>query len=508
MTKPTPPEKSHPINFINFINFAPRPPASYPLDSAAAATRVRAMLRPTFALAALAALAASPALAQPITRAELARIDQLVTSTLADTGVPSASIALVRDGRIVLAKAYGKASDKLGRATAAMPYQIASNSKQFTAMVLLLLEDEGKLSLDDKVSKWLPGISGGNTIRLRQLLSHTSGIQDFWPQDYLFDEMKVPTVPQGIVDRWAKKPLDYAPGTRWQYSNTGYVVAGMIAEKASGQPLMTYLTRKIFMPLGMHPLDIDDSNTAAFPVGYHRYALGPVRVAAPPARGWLYAAGELSMTAADLAKWDVARIDRALVPANDWAEQERAVRLTDGTSNGYGLGVSSGDKDGRRFINHGGESVGFLSQNTVYPDDRAAIVVLTNADFSAATDTLTDGLAAIILPHAEAAQVNEPDRTADARALFEGLAQGRIDRALLTAHASGYFDQQVLGDYHTSLAPLGKPASFETRGKPRLRGGFVNRNYRIVAGAKTLRLITYAESGAHGRWEQFIVMPE
>ena len=139
---------------------------------------------PCFAFALLSALAlALPAAAQPITAAEQARIDQLVTKTLTDTGVPSASIALVRDGRIVLARAYGTASPSIPQARPDLPYQIASNSKQFTAMALLLLENEGKLSLDDKVSKWLPGISGGDRIALRQLLSHTAGLQDYWPQD-------------------------------------------------------------------------------------------------------------------------------------------------------------------------------------------------------------------------------------------------------------------------------------------------------------------------------------
>src|SRR5205085_8475464 len=126
------------------------------------------------------------------------------------------------------------------------------------------------------VAKFLPGISGGDRITIRQLLSHTSGLQDFWPQDYSFADMAVPTTPQHIVDKWAKKLLDFEPGSRWQYSNTGYVVAGMIAEKVSGEPLLTYLRRKVFGALGMHALDQDDTNTPAFPAGYHRYALGPV----------------------------------------------------------------------------------------------------------------------------------------------------------------------------------------------------------------------------------------
>src|SRR5690349_14791801 len=160
------------------------------------------MLRLSFALIALVPF---PANARPLTSAEIAQIDQVVAKALADTSVPSASIAVVRGGQIVLTKAYGKASERL-QARPNLPYQIASNSKQFTAMALLLLEDEGKLSLDDKVSKWIPGITQGDRISIRQLLSHTSGLQDYWPQDYSFAAMAKPTTPQGIADRWAKKP--------------------------------------------------------------------------------------------------------------------------------------------------------------------------------------------------------------------------------------------------------------------------------------------------------------
>jgi D-alanyl-D-alanine carboxypeptidase len=456
---------------------------------------------------ALAALLAAPALAQPLTLAEVGQIDQLVGKTLADTGVPSASIAIVRDGRIVLTKAYGKANEALP-ARPDLPYQIASNSKQFTAMALLLLEDDGKLDLDDHVAKYLPAISGGGTITIRQLLSHTSGLQDFWPQDYMFETMTHPTAPQGIVDKWAKKPLDYTPGSRYQYSNTAYVVAGMIAEKVSGEPLLTFLNRRIFAPLGMHPIDQDETNTAAFPAGYHRYALGPVRVAQPPARGWLYAAGELSMTAGDLAKWDIARINRSLIPAEDWAEQETPVVRTDGRTNGYGLGIVNHYARQRHIIDHGGEAVGFLTQNTIYPDTKDAIIVFTNADYSGATDTLTEGIEKIVLDQPEHALVGEGDRLADVRAVYAALAGGQIDRSKFTANLNGYFDATVVGDYHSSLAPLGAPASIESQGPPRLRGGFVNRNFAIHYPGKTLTLITYAEPGANGRWEQYMIMPE
>jgi CubicO group peptidase (beta-lactamase class C family) len=463
------------------------------------------MLRVSVALLALLAV---PATAQPITPAQTAAIDQLVAKTLADTGVPSAEIAIVRDGRLVLDKAYGKANEGLP-ARPDLPYQIASNSKQFTAMAVLLLRDEGKLSLDDPVSKYIPGITEGDRITIRELLSHTSGLQDFWPQDYLFSDMTVPTTPQHIVDKWAKKPLDFQPGTRWQYSNTGYVVAGMIVEKVSGEPLLTFLNQHIFVPLGMHPLDQDNTNTPAFPAGYHRFALGPVRVAQPPARGWLYAAGELSMTAADLAKWDIARMNRSLIPARDWVEQETPVLRTDGRTNGYGLGVYNINQRERHVINHGGEAVGFLTQNTVYPDTKDAIIVFTNADFSGATGTLTQGIEKIVLDSPEPALAGETDRLADVHAIYDMLVSGNVDRSKFTQNLNFYFTPQVIADYRNSLAPLGAPTSIEELGKPRLRGGFVNRNYAIhYAGGKTLTLVTYADAGANGRWEQFMIMPE
>jgi CubicO group peptidase (beta-lactamase class C family) len=283
----------------------------------------------------------------------------------------------------------------------------------------------------------------------------------------------------------------------------------MIVEKVSGEPLLTFLNQRIFGPLGMHPLDQDDTNTPAFPAGYHRLALGPVRVAPPAARGWLYAAGELSMTAGDLAKWDIARMNRALIPARDWEEQETPVLRTDGRTNGYGLGVYNIYQRERHVINHGGEAVGFLTQNTVYPDTKDAIIVFTNADFSGAHNTLTSGIEKIVLDSPEPALSGESDRLADVRAIYDELVSGTLDRSKFTQNLNYYFDATTLGDYRSSLAPLGAPTSITMNAPPRLRGGFVNRNYTIhYAGGKDLALITYADAGATGRWEQFMIMPE
>ena len=446
--------------------------------------------------------------AQSLSPAEVAQVDAVVTRSLADTGVPSASIAIVRGGQVVFTRAYGKQSERRAAPDARLPYQIASVSKQFTAAALLLLEDEGKLSLDDTVDRYVPGITGGDRITLRQLLSHTSGLQDYWPQDYSFKAMGTPVTPQQILDRWARKPLDFAPGTQWQYSNTGYVVAGLVVEKVSGQPLLDFLQARIFRPLGIVASDQDLAVGPGFPQGYGRYGLGPIRVVQPAAHGWLYAAGELSMSAGDLAKWDVARIDRALLPADDWAAQETPVRLTDGSTNGYGLGVSTGARDGRRYVEHSGEAVGFLSENIVFPDERAAVVVLTNSWFSDAVNRIADGVIAAALPARDSsASRDDAAALAKARQVYDQLRAGRLDAALLTEDANYYFTPTARGDYAASLGTLGEPKDFRQTGRTRLRGGFVIRTYRVTYPSRALAVSTFTEPGENGRFEQFLVAP-
>ena len=188
-----------------------------------------------FILAARVAAGAGVTLDAPLRAA----IDAAAREALAATGAPSASVAIVRGGEIAYVQAYGSARlDPVESARPSMRYSIGSVSKQFTATAILMLADEGKLSLDDPISKFVPGLTRGNEITIRQILSHTSGYQDYWPQDYVPPFMLQPTTAQAILDRWAKKPLDFEPGAQYQYSNTGYVLAGLIVEKASGQPLL------------------------------------------------------------------------------------------------------------------------------------------------------------------------------------------------------------------------------------------------------------------------------
>src|SRR5262245_53424827 len=165
------------------------------------------------------------------------RIDSIVAEELKTSGAPSVSLAIVKDGAIAYANAYGNARvQPPTKATPSMRYSIGSVSKQFTAAAILLLAEEGRLSLDDKVSQFVPDLTRANDVTLRQLLSMTSGYQDYWPQDYVMVPMQKPITTRQIMTDWARKPLDFDPGTQWQYSNTNYVIAGAIVEKAGGKP--------------------------------------------------------------------------------------------------------------------------------------------------------------------------------------------------------------------------------------------------------------------------------
>ena len=299
-------------------------------------------------------LAAIPLAAQSVNQIDPAlrsRIDRIASGVLAQTGVPSASIAVVQHGKLVYTHAYGLARlDPPMPATPAMRYSIGSISKQFTAAAILMLQEEGKLSLEDPVGKYIPGLTQGDKVTIRQLLSHTSGYQDYWPEDYVMTPMLRPESPRQILDTWGKKPLDFQPGTQWQYSNTNYVIAGLIVEKITGHPLMDFLEKRIFRPLGMKSVWNSDETplTQADPAAYYRHALGPLRIAPREGRGWMFAAGELAMTAHDLALWDQSLMARSLLKPESYQQMFTEVKLANGHGTGYGLGVEVRQRQGQR----------------------------------------------------------------------------------------------------------------------------------------------------------------
>ena len=429
-------------------------------------------------------------LAMPLFGQDTVAIDKAVSEILAKSGAPSASIAVVKDGKIAYTHAYGLARiDPPTPATADMRYSIGSISKQFTASAILMMAEEGKLSLDDKLVRWFPGLTRANEVTVRELLSMTSGYQDYWPQDYVMPRMLEPVTAPEILDDWARKPLDFDPGTKWQYSNTNYVIAGMLVEKVSGMPLIDLLQRRIFGPLQMTSVFNTDLAPLAAdqPTRYLRYALGPLRPAPKEGRGWLFAAGELAMTAHDLALWDISVIDQTILKPSSYRELEKEVQLSSGVGTRYGLGVSIGMSEGRRLISHGGEVSGFTATNTVFPDDRAAIVVLTNLDATGASSQIASQIATLLFASTDPATAKTTDQM---RAIFEGLQKGQINRSLFTSNANAYFSDQALKDFASSLGPLGKPQEFTQSGQS-LRGGMTLRRYRIRFPQKTISLTTF-----------------
>jgi D-alanyl-D-alanine carboxypeptidase len=455
----------------------------------------------------LVVIVAASATAQSVTTPDAAlarKVDSIANQVLQQTGVPSATVAVVRHGQLAYANAYGCAKlDPCLNATPAMRYAIGSISKQFTATAILLLQQEGKLSLDDPISKFIPGLTRGNEVTIREILSHTSGYQDFWPQDYVMPMMLKATTAQAIANRWAKQPLDFDPGSRWQYSNTNYTLAGMVVEKASGMPFFQFVRTRILNPLGLTSAsDFDVNPRAATVTGYVRYALGPLRPAPDAGPGWMWAAGELAMTASDLANWDISLIRKSLLRPESYRALTTDVRLNNGVGTGYGLGVDVAMQGGRFMVEHSGEVSGFTAENIVFPDDSAAVVVLTNQDAAPASGAIAQQIVQALFATEDALAAS---RTAEARGIFEGLQRGTIDRSLFTSNANAYFSDQALKDFASSLGPLGTPTGFvQTRRAE--RGGMVYRSYRVTFPNKTLRVWTYEMPD--GKLEQYQVAPQ
>jgi D-alanyl-D-alanine carboxypeptidase len=444
-------------------------------------------------------LLAIPALAQPSWEPQ-ASAD--ISDALKKTGAPSISVVIIQDGNVAFSKAFGKADLASNRAAeTGTRYAVGSISKQFTVAAILLLQEEGRLSLDDKVGKFFPDLTQANQITIRQILSHTAGYEDFAPQDYLIPEWTHPTTSAVILEKWARKPLNFDPGTRWQYSNTGYVLAGSIVEKASGKPLVAFLREKILDPLGMASAGDCNDRSAADATAYTRFALGSPRPVGREAKGWYDGAGELCMAAPDLAKWDLAFLQHKILSPGSYEQFTREVPLQNGDATHYALGLSVRDFHGIPTLTHGGEVSGFLAQDEMFPTRRGAVIILSNEDGISLIEPLGAELAQLVfLPSQPAESAAD---TARVRAVLEDLRRGKVQADQLTENLRGYFTPEALQDIRTSLAGLG-PLKSVTRSNEALRGGMTYRSYRAAFAKKTVGLSVYVTPD--GKFEQFMVV--
>jgi CubicO group peptidase (beta-lactamase class C family) len=427
-------------------------------------------------------------------------LERKAEATIQAFGVPSASVAVVREGQLLWAKAFGEADIENHRsAESTTRYAVGSISKQFTAAALLLEQERGKLSLDDKVGKYFVELTRANDISIRQLLSHTSGYEDYAPQDYLIPEWTHPTTPEDVVNRWAKKSLNFEPGTKWQYSNTNYVLAGEILEKVSGEKLLPFLEENFFKPLGMSSAGDCDVRSAADATAYTRYALGPPRKVGREASGWYFAAGELCMTAPDLAKWDIAFLSKKILSADSYAEFTREVKLKNGKGTHYALGLSVSDANGTPSISHSGEVSGFLASNIVFPTKNVGIVVFSNEDGVNLIGPLSQQLATVMLNPPNSQTERREDQI---RSILLGLQRGQIDGSLFSENAKSYFNEQALSDYRASLEKLGV-LQVLIKQSEQSRGGMTHLAYRAHFENNSVALNIYILPD--GKFEQFLV---
>ena len=309
----------------------------------------------------------------------------------------------------LLLEAYGKADieDKTPMTVGTM-IPIGSVAKQFTAVAILQLRDQGKLSLDDDVTKWLPELNtGGNRITLRHLLAHTAGIVELGDMQELraAQMMRNPTLTRDSVYKVISRyPPAFPAGTTESYSNTGYWLLGRIIEKASGVTYEEYVEKRIFAPLGMsRSMYCDNSTPVLNRASPYTIRNGAANREPEIVHTGTYAAGAICSTAGDMITWLQSLHSGKVLSPKSYAELIAPAKLNDGTSLRYGMGTTvAEDSHGLRFLGHNGGGFGFSSETRWYPDTQLAIVVLTNSEPDAIT-VAAEGIAAAVLPPPRAA---------------------------------------------------------------------------------------------------------
>jgi CubicO group peptidase (beta-lactamase class C family) len=366
-----------------------------------------------------------------------AQVDALANSALAHQHLAGLSIAVARDGQVLYAQGYGYRNvAKRLPATTHTIYNIASMTKQFTAACVMLLDQEGKLSVDDPISKFLPGFPHGDEITIRELLNHTSGLADYLD---LMDPNHL-SIP-GIVATVEKAPLRFKPGTRYEYSNSNYVLAGVIVGKAAKMPFDEFLTTRIIRPLGLHSTSIG-TTPVDMPDGALGYTVINGKIVETPPQGVNildFPDGGVNTTVLDLVKWDTA-LDggRVVDPAH------LKMMMTPGphgpeTTYDYGFGLDIDSAYGQREISHTGGWTGYSGENVTFPDQRFVIIMLSNSDgFN--QEYLAREIYAIfehpsLAEHAielSSRPGENPQHTQLAQIVLAQLAAGRLDPAKLT----------------------------------------------------------------------------
>lgn len=362
------------------------------------------------------------------------KVDQFIRAEMARQKIPGVSLAVVKDGKPMVVKGYGLAN--IEHQVPVKPetiFQSGSVGKQFTAFAVMMLVDEGKIGLEEKIGKYLGEVPPAwANITVRHLLTHTSGMTDY-PRD--FDFRKDYTEDE-LFKRAKEIPTDFAPGEKWQYSNLGYVTLGIIIRKASGKFYGDFLKERVFQPLGMTTARVI-SEADIVP---NRAAGYELRNGELKNHGWVSpslnttADGALYLSVLDMIKWDEGLANGKLLSRSAYEQMWAAVKLNAGKEHPYGFGWAVRSVNGRRVIEHGGAWQGFKAFIARYPDNKLTVIAFANlANMNPAR--LANGVAEVIDPTLIPKPIvaPEPRTSAAFRQLLEAALNGNVDENRFTA---------------------------------------------------------------------------
>ncbi|MEO8650531.1 MAG: serine hydrolase domain-containing protein [Acidobacteriota bacterium] len=403
-----------------------------------------------------------------------ADVDAVVQKMIDAKAIPGAGIAVVREGKVVLAKGYGAADVEAGKpVNEKTAFQIASVTKQFTAAGILLLAEDGKLELDDTFGKYVPDVPAKwRGITIRQLLNQVSGIPNYTAVGKLVIEK--PYTKTEILDLVKDLPLVFEPGTKWAYSNTNYFLLGMVIEKASGRSYPQFMNDRIFKPLGMTSTFVNTSGSKIrnATAGYD-HAAGKWEKAKLVDPSQPFAAGAIVSTPADMGKWAVAIGQGKLLKKASWDEAFASGTLADGKRTGYGFGWRSGKVGETAFIGHSGGIEGFGSFIVRFPVEDLSVVVLANTA-SGSSELLAFDIAGVFLPKVAAFQAAQseaknvaaiadadPKTTKYLRGVFDAMVRGEGDPANFSAEMQKFMFPDNIKQLKGPLGSQGPIRSFD-----------------------------------------------
>lgn len=390
------------------------------------------------------------------------QLDSLIRKSVADKHIVGVSVGVMQNGKVILAKGYGVRD--LSTKAAVTPqtmFAIGSVTKQFTCTAMLMLAEQKKLALTDKVSKYFPKLTRAGDITLKDLGGHLSGYRDYYPLDFVDREMQKPATADDIITEYATRPLDFEPRSRYSYSNTGFLILGRAIEKASGETYGAFVQKHIFSPLKLGRTAYEPAISGDMASGYTSFALSDPIPAEPEAKGWAGAAGAIWSTPSDLLTWDLSVLNHTLINSESYGVLATAQRLTDGRSSGYGCGQGVNDRGAAVVLSHGGAVAGFVAQNTIIPATRSAVVMLSNTDFSP-IGALNQEIVARLLPRGVDVPAVSGAMALDAAKKFlTELEKGSVDRSTLGEDFSQFMTAAKIATGQKALNAMGAISSIK-----------------------------------------------